>query len=63
MESKDYQKIAKAILFIRQHHLSQPDLITVAQNIGLSEYHFQRLFTQWAAPFEETSNIGTEQEA
>lgn len=48
MESEDDRRIAKAIAFIRQHHLSQPDLITVAQHIGLSEYHFQRLFTQWA---------------
>lgn len=47
MENEDYQRIAKAIAFIRQHHLSQPDLITVAQHIGLSEYHFQKLFTQW----------------
>ena len=33
---------------MRQHHLSQPNLANVAQHIGLSEYHFQRLFTQWA---------------
>ncbi|MGD2182852.1 methylated-DNA--[protein]-cysteine S-methyltransferase [Lusitaniella coriacea] len=48
MESEDYKRIARAIAFIRQHHRSQPDLITVARHIGLSEYHFQRLFTQWA---------------
>ncbi len=48
IEHEDYQRIAKAIAFIRQHHLSQPDLTTVAQHIGLSEYHFQKLFTQWA---------------
>ncbi len=48
IQHEDYQKIAKAIAFIRQHHLSQPDLSTVAQHIGLSEYHFQKLFTQWA---------------
>lgn len=46
--SEDYNRIAQAIAFMRQHHLSQPDLATVAQHIGLSEYHFQRLFTQWA---------------
>ena len=33
---------------MRQTYLSQPDLATAAQQIGLSEYHFQRLFTQWA---------------
>jgi AraC family transcriptional regulator of adaptative response/methylated-DNA-[protein]-cysteine methyltransferase len=48
IEHEDYQKIAKAIAFIRQNHLSQPDLATVACHIELSEYHFQKLFTQWA---------------
>ncbi len=47
-DSEDYNRIALAIVFMRQHHLSQPDLATVAEHIGLSEYHFQRLFTQWA---------------
>ena len=46
-ESEDYQRIAKAIIFIRQHYLNQPNLSTVAQHIGLSESHFQRLFTRW----------------
>ena len=46
--SEDYKRIAQAIAFMRQHQLSQPDLATVAQHIGLSEYHFQRVFTQWA---------------
>jgi len=46
--SEDYHRIARAIAFMRQHHLNQPNLVTVAQHIGLSEYHFQRLFTQWA---------------
>ncbi|OUL19415.1 6-O-methylguanine DNA methyltransferase [Nostoc sp. RF31YmG] len=47
-DSKDYSRIAQAIAFMRQNHLNQPDLATVAQQIGLSEYHFQRLFSQWA---------------
>lgn len=47
-DCEDYHRIAQAILFMRQHHLIQPDLATVAQHIGLSEYHFQRLFTRWA---------------
>ncbi|MEG4576514.1 methylated-DNA--[protein]-cysteine S-methyltransferase [Microcoleus sp. N3A4] len=46
--SEDYHRIARAIAFMRQNHLNQPNLATVAQHIGLSEYHFQRLFTQWA---------------
>lgn len=47
-ESEDYKRIAAAIAFIRQHHLEQPNLAVVAQHIGLSESHFQRLFTRWA---------------
>ena len=46
--SEDYHRIARAIAFMRQNHLNQPNLATVAEHIGLSEYHFQRLFTQWA---------------
>ncbi|PSF35421.1 6-O-methylguanine DNA methyltransferase [Aphanothece hegewaldii CCALA 016] len=45
--SEDYQRIAKAIAFFRQNHLTHPDLITVAHHVNLSEYHFQRLFTKW----------------
>ena len=46
--TETYECIAKAIAFIRQHHRSQPSLATIAQHVNLSEYHFQRLFTQWA---------------
>jgi AraC family transcriptional regulator, regulatory protein of adaptative response / methylated-DNA-[protein]-cysteine methyltransferase len=47
-DSEDYNRISQAIAFMRQYHLSQPDLATVAQQVGLSEYHFQKLFTRWA---------------
>lgn len=47
-DKEDYHRIARAIAFMHQNHLDQPDLVTVAQHIGLSEYHFQRMFTQWA---------------
>ncbi len=45
--TEDYERVAKAIVFMRQNHLRQPDLTTVAQHIHLSEYYFQRLFTKW----------------
>lgn len=48
LNREDYDRIAQAIAFMRNHHLSQPDLATVAQQVHLSEYHFQRLFTRWA---------------
>lgn len=47
-DSETYERIAIAIAFMRQNHLNQPDLATVAQQVHLSEYHFQRLFTRWA---------------
>jgi AraC family transcriptional regulator, regulatory protein of adaptative response / methylated-DNA-[protein]-cysteine methyltransferase len=47
-KNEDYNRVARAIAFIQQNHLVQPNLTTVAQHIGLSDSHFQRLFTQWA---------------
>jgi AraC family transcriptional regulator, regulatory protein of adaptative response / methylated-DNA-[protein]-cysteine methyltransferase len=47
-DGETYERIAKAIAFMRQNHLNQPDLATVAHHVHLSEYHFQRLFTRWA---------------
>jgi len=44
----DYDRIARAIRFIAAHRLDQPDLDVVAAHVGLSPYHFQRLFTRWA---------------
>ena len=46
--SLDYQRIEKAISYLRAHFLDQPDLAAVARAAHLSEYHFQRLFTRWA---------------
>jgi AraC family transcriptional regulator of adaptative response/methylated-DNA-[protein]-cysteine methyltransferase len=46
--SEDYLRIEQAILYLENHYKDQPNLEEVAGNIGLSEYHFQRLFTRWA---------------
>ena len=46
--SIDYTRIEQAILFLEQNFQEQPDLKEIADNVGLSEYHFQRLFTRWA---------------
>lgn len=46
--SEDYLRIEQAILYLEKHYKDQPGLEDVAANIGLSEYHFQRLFTRWA---------------
>jgi AraC family transcriptional regulator of adaptative response/methylated-DNA-[protein]-cysteine methyltransferase len=46
--SDDYQRIEQAIRYLEAHFTEQPNLEEVAASIGLSEYHFQRLFTRWA---------------
>jgi AraC family transcriptional regulator of adaptative response/methylated-DNA-[protein]-cysteine methyltransferase len=46
--SEDYQRIEQAILYLDNHYQRQPELKEIAEGIGLSEYHFQRLFTRWA---------------
>jgi len=43
----DYQRIEQAILFLEANQQRQPGLKEVAESVGLSEYHFQRLFTRW----------------
>lgn len=46
--SEDYLRIEQAILYLESHFKDQPNLDEVAANVGLSEFHFQRLFTRWA---------------
>jgi AraC family transcriptional regulator of adaptative response/methylated-DNA-[protein]-cysteine methyltransferase len=45
---QDYRRIARAIDYLRAHHEEQPDLAALARHAGLSQHHFQRLFTRWA---------------
>jgi len=45
---ENYQRIAQAIQYLSEHQLEQPDLARVAAHVGLSDFHFQRLFTEWA---------------
>ncbi|MDR3628153.1 MAG: methylated-DNA--[protein]-cysteine S-methyltransferase [Ignavibacteriaceae bacterium] len=44
----NYSRIEKAIQYLVQNYKSQPSLEEIAQHINLSEYHFQRIFTEWA---------------
>jgi len=45
--NEDYQRIEQAIRYLETHYQHQPELQEIAAAIGLSEYHFQRLFTRW----------------
>lgn len=45
--SQHYKLIEQAIQYIEANVQSQPELKDVSSAVGLSEYHFQRLFTDW----------------
>jgi AraC family transcriptional regulator of adaptative response/methylated-DNA-[protein]-cysteine methyltransferase len=44
----NYQRIEQAIKFLEKNFQKQPELDEVAENVSLSPFHFQRLFTEWA---------------
>jgi AraC family transcriptional regulator of adaptative response/methylated-DNA-[protein]-cysteine methyltransferase len=44
---EDYALVEQAILYLGDHFKEQPELKEIADHVGLSEYHFQRLFTRW----------------
>lgn len=44
----DYERIAKVIRYLDKRFAEQPNLETLAKEIGLSESHFHRLFSKWA---------------
>jgi AraC family transcriptional regulator of adaptative response/methylated-DNA-[protein]-cysteine methyltransferase len=46
--SEDYLRIEQAIRYLDDHYKDQPGLEELAASIGLSEFHFQRIFTRWA---------------
>lgn len=48
MATSDYARIEQAILYLDAHAREQPSLDDVAAHVGLSPFHFQRLFTRWA---------------
>jgi AraC family transcriptional regulator of adaptative response/methylated-DNA-[protein]-cysteine methyltransferase len=43
-----YQQIARAIEHLTANFRDQPSLSELAEKANLSEFHFQRLFTEWA---------------
>jgi AraC family transcriptional regulator of adaptative response/methylated-DNA-[protein]-cysteine methyltransferase len=43
-----YETVAQAIRFIRQNARQQPGLEEIASHVGLSPFHLQRTFSNWA---------------
>jgi AraC family transcriptional regulator of adaptative response/methylated-DNA-[protein]-cysteine methyltransferase len=46
--SADYHRIERAIQFLDASIPTRPSLDDVARHVGMSPFHFQRLFTRWA---------------
>jgi AraC family transcriptional regulator of adaptative response/methylated-DNA-[protein]-cysteine methyltransferase len=45
---RDYFVVEKAIRYIDLHYREQPDLDRMAEQVHLSKFHFQRVFSRWA---------------
>jgi AraC family transcriptional regulator of adaptative response/methylated-DNA-[protein]-cysteine methyltransferase len=48
MDTKDYIRVESALAYLSENRQTQPSLAEVAEHVGLSEHHLQRLFTRWA---------------
>ena len=44
----DYERIAAVIRYLDTHATEQPNLKALADSVGLSAFHFHRLFKKWA---------------
>lgn len=44
----NYQRIEQAIQYLENNFQRQPELDEVAEQVQLSPFHFQRIFTEWA---------------
>ena len=47
-QSRDYARVEQAISYLEENYRNQPELETVAEAVGLSTAHFQRMFKRWA---------------
>jgi len=46
MDTKDYVRIESALGYLAAQREAQPTLADVAEHVGLSEHHLQRVFTR-----------------
>src|SRR4051794_33584777 len=47
VDSRDFARMTRAIEFIEREYERQPRLAQIARHVGLSEFHFNRLFRRW----------------
>ncbi len=48
LDPRNHERIAAAIGFILDHYQDQPRLEDIAKHVGLSSWHFNRLFRSWS---------------
>ena len=46
--STDYLRVERALNYLKDHFLDQPNLREIAEHVNLSPSHFHRLFKRWA---------------
>jgi AraC family transcriptional regulator of adaptative response/methylated-DNA-[protein]-cysteine methyltransferase len=47
VDSREFARMTRAIEFIEREFERQPRLAQIARHVGLSEFHFNRLFRRW----------------
>jgi AraC family transcriptional regulator of adaptative response/methylated-DNA-[protein]-cysteine methyltransferase len=47
VDSREFARMTRAIEFIEREFRRQPRLAEIARHVGLSEFHFNRLFRRW----------------
>jgi len=47
VDSREFTRMTRAIEFIDSEYQRQPRLAEIARHVGLSEFHFNRLFRRW----------------
>jgi len=46
-DCRDYRRVGAALSYLEDHYRDQPSLDDVSAEVGLSPYHFQRIFTRF----------------
>ena len=52
--ARDYDRMAQALAWLAQRWRERPSLDEAADAVGLSPFHFQRIFTRWAGVSPKT---------
>src|SRR3954471_8993049 len=47
VDSREFVRMTRAIEFIEREYERQPRLAEISRHVGLSEFHFNRLFRRW----------------